>query len=269
VVPSSSRTGETGRLIPPDEGAHDGSQPSVESPDGNMAVDQLLLQSIEGASPPVLRFYRWNEPTLSLGYFQSLADRQLHSDSGPCAIVRRATGGGAILHHHEITYSVAVAAKNLAGPALDLYRQIHQVWIETLADFGVSARVYRELPESCPAESAATPESFLCFQRRTDEDLIISGYKILGSAQRKTRHGILQHGSLLLKSSRFAPQLPGIRELTGADIHAAALSKRFARRLAAAWSLRWQTEPLSVAERDDALAIAEQKFRADRWLRRR
>src|SRR5690242_1143259 len=74
----------------------------------NMAVDEALLETAADAGIATLRFYQWNEPTLSLGYFQAAAERNQHSMSSGCPLVRRASGGGAILHDRELTYSIAM-----------------------------------------------------------------------------------------------------------------------------------------------------------------
>ncbi len=71
----------------------------------NMAVDEALLESAVAGGLPVFRLYQWSEPTLSLGYFQAVADRQQHPASHGCPLVRRRSGGGAILHAHELTYA--------------------------------------------------------------------------------------------------------------------------------------------------------------------
>ena len=100
----------------------------------NMGVDESLLQHA-GGDQAVLRFYDWALPTLSLGYFQDYADRLQHPASAAAPCVRRASGGGAILHHHELTYSLVVphtvwpAARNV-----DLYRVVHDALVATLAD---------------------------------------------------------------------------------------------------------------------------------------
>src|SRR5690242_18095105 len=77
----------------------------------SMAIDEALLESAAGGGPLTLRFYQWSEPTLSLGYFQRYEDRSLHPASLDCPIVRRPTGGGAILHDKELTYSLALPGK--------------------------------------------------------------------------------------------------------------------------------------------------------------
>ena len=75
-----------------------------------MAVDEVLLEAAAADGQCTLRFYRWEEPTLSLGYFQTYADRWQHEPSRDAAVVRRTSGGGAILHDAELTYSFAVPA---------------------------------------------------------------------------------------------------------------------------------------------------------------
>ena len=75
----------------------------------NMAVDEALLETAADSGVATLRFYQWNEPTLSLGYFQAATDRDQHPASRDCPLVRRASGGGAILHDRELTYSMAMS----------------------------------------------------------------------------------------------------------------------------------------------------------------
>lgn len=173
-----------------------------------MAIDQALLESVEADRRATLRLYVWSEPTLSIGYFQKLSDRVGHDESAGLACVRRATGGGAILHHHELTYSVVIPVERQTGPRMDLYQQTHLAVINVLSEYGIGAIPFRlagsnrgPLRDSEKKDSSVEP--FLCFQRRSDEDLIVGGYKVLGSAQRKSRHAVLQHGSLLIRASKW------------------------------------------------------------------
>ncbi len=105
----------------------------------NMAVDEALLEAAaEGQS--TLRFYRWAEPTLSLGYFQTYGDRFQHEASRGCAVVRRPSGGGAILHDRELTYSLAVPeAHPVAATRLRTYRAVHEALIAALGRWGIEA----------------------------------------------------------------------------------------------------------------------------------
>lgn len=181
--------------------------------DWNMAVDAAILGNFKAEDRPTLRFYRWSQPTLSLGYFQPIQDRSKHLDSGSIDCVRRATGGGAIIHHHELTYSLTVPhASRTAKASGSLYQTMHHAIVSALLQAGITLARYGDRAEP---ESESGDEPFLCFQRRTAEDLVISGYKVCGSAQRRSAAGLLQHGSLLLSASWAAPQLPGLVQLAG------------------------------------------------------
>jgi len=245
-----------GRLIPLAAG----------DPIDNMAIDQALLLSTSRGGMPTLRVYQWTRPTLSLGYFQKLADRSLHPTSHTIDCVRRSTGGGAIVHHHELTYSMILPVGDSVGPHFDLYGQIHGAVQALLRSHGVVAVPFRELSQSVSVPQVAP---FLCFQRRTAEDLIVSGYKVLGSAQRKVRGAVLQHGSLLLRSSRWAPQLPGIAELTSRYIEPESLAAELADQISKRLDITWADSPLTDAERREAKGIAERKFGSPHWHERR
>ncbi|GAB5404088.1 MAG: hypothetical protein Aurels2KO_23190 [Aureliella sp.] len=179
----------------------------------NMAVDQAMLDAAAERRIALLRIYRWERPTVSLGYFQKYADYQQHLALHDADCVRRATGGGAIVHHHDWTYSLAlpdhwVPASKL-GAANPVYDCVHAAVVKWLNRLGVPAMQWRAGVE---ADSVGDPKSFLCFERRSEGDVVASGSKILGSAQRRRRGAVVQHGSLLLKRSAFAPQLAGVKE---------------------------------------------------------
>lgn len=231
----------------------------------NMAIDGAILAHTGPENGPTLRFYSWSSPTLSLGYFQPYQQRSEHAESLQLPVVRRATGGGAIVHDRELTYSLTVpASRQWVGAAPQLYRAVHNAFVAALSDFGVTAVRFADSSRLAP-----TGEPFLCFQRRTDEDLLVNQYKVLGSAQRRGHSGLLQHGSLLLAASPAAPQLPGIAELAGRVITGAEISRALAEKLAALLKVQWREAGLSAEERAAALAIREQKFTALAWTQRR
>lgn len=256
----------------------------------NMAVDAAILQSLQPDDPPTLRFYRWSRPTLSLGYFQSLSERARHPESKSIDVVRRATGGGAIVHDREWTYSLSMAASSrTVGASAWLYQAIHRCISEALAAESIPVCRYGLAP--APANGVDS-EPFLCFQRRTTEDLVISGYKILGSAQRRSAVGLLQHGSLLLAASPFAPQLPGIIELRGPVVAESAVDSGpnwdasrcregivndiglpLMRKIAAAVAetLKWEWGAGSLSSLEHALArqIQDERFSQQRWTARK
>ena len=213
--------------------------------DWNMAVDAALMESVASRGACCLRFYAWSEPTVSLGYFQRWTDRQGHTASRACPLVRRSTGGGAIVHDRELTYSFVVPADHpLVSHAPALYLLFHETLIEALADWGVAAHM-------CGQESVqvAGPEPFLCFERRASADCLVRGAKVAGSAQRRRRGAVLQHGSILLGRSPAAPELPGLVELAGCDIPPDELTGAWRARLARRLKVVWQPEPLNGDER--------------------
>ncbi len=174
----------------------------------NMALDEALLEESLRTGDAFLRLYRWLEATVSLGYFQKATDCDTSEHLATLPVVRRLSGGGAILHHHEQTYSCCLPPKHpLASQPLKLYDLIHSVVIEFLNEQGVTVA-----PRGKEAR-AATPEPFLCFLRKASPDLVVHGHKVLGSAQRRRRGAVLQHGSLLLRASEFASDLPGLLDL--------------------------------------------------------
>jgi lipoate-protein ligase A len=180
----------------------------------NMAVDEALLASAASGTA-TLRFYEWSEPTLSLGYFQSAVQRHEHAASRDCPLVRRTTGGGAILHDQELTYSFCLPLTQPGNsPSAGTYRLFHQSLIGALASLGVPASLYESGPIAPPRDQGA----FLCFLRRTQGDVMCCGSKVAGSAQRRHRGGLLQHGSVLLRRSVNAPELAGICDLAAVVI---------------------------------------------------
>ncbi len=237
----------------------------------NMAIDQMLLESVEASGQPTLRLYGWNEPTLSLGYFQSREDRQAHSSSRPLRMVRRATGGGAIVHHHELTYSIAVPLGSLSiGANRELYDKVHSAMIHALGDFGIAATTVGQ-----SGYHSAVNSPFLCFMRRTNNDLVVSGYKVLGSAQRKSRRAVLQHGSLLLRASEFAPELPGVADLTGRSLAIDEIVGCFSAHVRkgifpeSESDVTWEHAGLIESERQRASKISESRFGSTNWTDRR
>jgi len=178
----------------------------------NMARDEWLLQRAIDADETSLRFYRWDEPTLSLGYFQEKTGKEIPKRFENLLKIRRLSGGGAILHDQEITYSFAIPATHpLASTPVKLYGIVHQAIIDVLKIQGVTARMRGE-------EQKEINNRFLCFLRGDCHDIVIGDHKILGSAQRRRKGAILQHGSLVLKQSFHAPEVPGIYELANVAI---------------------------------------------------
>jgi len=159
----------------------------------NMAVDEALLAAAhEPGALPVLRWYRWSEPTLSLGYFQRWNDVPRLLQSLPR--VRRSTGGGAILHDNELTYSIVFPEgtwpRKLASEVVaDMHEAVaDELGVHDFSRFAGGEQVRLRMEEP-----------FLCFDRRSPNDLVVGADKIMGSAQRRQGGRLLQHGSIKLR----------------------------------------------------------------------
>ncbi|HVJ68975.1 MAG TPA: biotin/lipoate A/B protein ligase family protein [Caulifigura sp.] len=175
----------------------------------NMGIDESQLNSAIADGASTLRLYRWNEPTVSLGYFQKETDPVLASRFAGLPRVRRLSGGGALLHHRELTYSIALPDGNpLADAPTELYDRVHAALVKLINERGAEARVR--------GERFTEPEPFLCFGRGDPRDVVLAGFKIVGSAQRRRKGAILQHGALLLEKSPHAPEFPGLFDLAPA-----------------------------------------------------
>jgi lipoate-protein ligase A len=192
----------------------------------NMAVDEALLEAAVESGQAAVRWYRWADPTLSLGYFQKPEDAPELPGGESLAVVRRLSGGGAILHHHELTYSCVLPAGHpLVHDPHQLYVAVHDRIIAILATFGIEAARRGNNTEGTVADA------FLCFARGDECDVVCRGQKILGSAQRRRRGAVLQHGSLVLRRSAHAPQFAGAYDL--AELESSADVDRTADLLAA------------------------------------
>ncbi len=231
----------------------------------NMAVDEALLLSAP-RSGPTLRFYQWQEPTLSLGYFQNVAERSKHQASANCPIVRRSTGGGAILHDQELTYSFVLPVNSQdKAVAQPLYYAFHETLVLAFEQFGIQSNLFPDEPLAQIGER----EPFLCFQRRAVGDVILGGEKICGSAQRRQKEALLQHGSVLFQRSIFAPELGGVVDLSVSDVDFERLVGAWVPLLEERLRLRFSYEILSPEEGSVAERLAEDRFGTDSWSLRR
>jgi lipoate-protein ligase A len=164
----------------------------------NMALDESLLLSVASNSEAsCLRLYSWNPPTLSLGYAQSIDDIDLDRlEEYGWGLVRRPTGGRAILHTDELTYSVCAPMDDpiVSGSLLESYQRISQALLSALTHLGIDAKADSVYPS---ASGKSTPES-ICFEVPSNYEITVSGKKLIGSAQARKNNGVLQHGSLPL-----------------------------------------------------------------------
>ncbi len=227
----------------------------------NMAVDEVLLDYASTAGRCTWRFYQWEEPTLSLGYFQREAEREVHAASRDCPVVRRLTGGGAILHDAELTYSLAVPAGHpLAAHRDRLYEAVHGSLIDVLAGWRIEADAARPSVTLRPEE-----EPFLCFQRRSPGDVVLEGIKIAGSAQRRRRGAVLQHGSVLLATSAAAPEIAPPDSLGRGRLSAQRLIEGWLPTLGQRLGFRFSREELTADEQSRAEALVAERYGRPGW----
>ena len=162
----------------------------------NMAVDEAILEHIgRGESLPTLRLYAWEPACLSLGHAQPFADvdvARLHERGWE--VVRRATGGRAILHTDELTYSVTGSAEEpvLTGGVLESYNRLAEALLLAVKSLGVPVEM-----KAGKANGEGVPNP-VCFEVPSTYEITANGKKLIGSAQARKKEGVLQHGSLPL-----------------------------------------------------------------------
>ena len=165
----------------------------------NMAVDEALLEMMGHTdAQPVFRLYAWNPPCLSLGYAQPIADINLDQLSDlNWDIVRRPTGGRAILHVDELTYAVIGphSEPRLAGGVLESYRRLSGALTVALRRIGLPAQA---LPHPKRDSSAFSDQEPICFEQPSNYEITVYGKKLIGNAQARKKTGVLQHGTLPL-----------------------------------------------------------------------
>jgi len=233
----------------------------------NMALDEALLDSV-AADPSfaVVRTYSWSVPTLSLGYFQGIAEAEADPRWRSSPVVRRPTGGGALWHDLEVTYAVVVPSTHPATrPSSALYRAVHEAIAGRLREFGVDATRRGDLRPG--SELALRP--FLCFTDRDADDIVVGDAKLVGSAQRRRSGAVLQHGSLLLARSRTTPELPGLSDLAPVPDDPATWIEALQVLLPRSLGLPAQTDRLRPDERTRAEALRRDVYDHPNWTRRR
>lgn len=231
--------------------------PDPGTPSWNMAVDEALLDS---ASPLTLRFYRWSPHGLSLGYFQDDLDLDSlsHWQNLNIEVVRRLTGGGAILHGDEITYSLTGPDRVFPfdGDVDQSYKLIHDTIIACLREMGVPA----EYAGKSPKALKRSEQPFFCFARSTCLDVLVDDRKLVGSAKRRRGGRVLQHGSIILASNPHGGTMACVADWCPEKPHATTLMSLLGSKIAASLELELSPGNLSAAERKLAEAIELKRY---------
>ena len=212
----------------------------------NMALDEALLHAVaRGSSSPVLRFYRWQPATVTLGYAQSVtADIDLDAcRHAGLDVVRRSTGGRAVLHDNEVTYSIiAPSVPGLFGnTVLDSYRVISEILQKALQQLGLPAKLVPGRPRG--GQPNATKA--VCFSAPSQYELVIDGRKVAGSAQKRHGQAFLQHGSIPLEMDLA---------LLGKVLKTAEKAETAGSLDKVGWLNMWARQPLSIAEVEACIA---------------
>jgi len=247
----------------------------------NMAVDEVLLDGVaDGSAPPTLRFYEWTPACLSLGYFQPFEVVDLAGCSSlGVDVVRRPTGGRAILHDRELTYSVALPLRLLGndGGVLVSYHRLSQALERGLNRLGV--------PVVLAPETAAQPgpdHGPVCFDRPSAHEILLDGRKLVGSAQMRRATAILQHGSILIEpridrllrclripdgsAGQIEDGVVGLAEV--GDFEPARIASALADAFAEEFGARLVNSPLRPDEHRATEALAASKYRTVVWTER-
>ncbi len=241
----------------------------------NMAIDEYLIYFYEKTKIPVLRIYGWTTPSITLGRYQApdCLDLEACRNDG-VEVIRRITGGGAILHHDEVTYSMVCSESDLGGrlSVKESYEMLNNYIINLYRGFGLDARYSYELRgKECPAEGAS-----LCFSGREEYDILVGGKKIGGNAQRRLKGVIFQHGSIPLALNReklkryFRGPLAGegftsLDEALGTTTDFEIVAEQLAVSFEKTFGLRLNINGIAPDENGMINSLQNSKYLDDRW----
>ena len=205
----------------------------------NMAVDEIFWQS---ATSPRLRFYAWDHPALSFGYFGRYSD--VVEFEAEREMVRRCTGGGIVFHGADLTYALVIPATELppGTSSTAVYRIVHEAIRSTLDQLGIAAAL---VATDAPKKSGDFTRA--CFTNPVAADVLVRDTKIAGAAQRRSRRGLLQQGS----------------------IQNIALPEDFRERFVARLCSKSVARPIDSAILAEASKLADEKYGTESWLKRR
>lgn len=243
----------------------------------NMAVDEAVSLSVKKeTAPPTLRLYGWASPAITIGYFQKISEIDVdYCMLNDIPVVRRITGGRAILHADEMTYSFSVRTKGqFTGGLLDSYRRISAAFHGAFVKAGMAPELIPDRGTRCP--SLKSP---LCFESASYGELTIHKKKVIGSAQKRWIDGLLQQGSIPFsfdwdKISRVfglketEKTMAGLKEIVP-DLDADQFRNAVRLSFEETFNIQWNVSPLSREELSLAKELEEEKYLSRQWNFRR
>ncbi|WP_071395728.1 lipoate--protein ligase family protein [Bacillus tuaregi] len=256
----------------------------------NMALDEALLEwNSKGEIPPVIRFYGWSPATLSIGYFQKV-EKEINMEAvreQKLGFVRRPTGGRAVLHEHELTYSVIVPEEHPKMPrsVTEAYRVISEGILKGFHQLGLEA--YFAVPKTSEErDTLKNPRSAVCFDAPSWYELVVEGRKVAGSAQTRQKGVILQHGSILLDldedklfnlfkysndrvkermQKAFKSKAVAVNDISSETVSIEQAKKAFKAGFEEGLNIRLEPYELTPAELDYVNKIASERYENDEW----
>ena len=254
----------------------------------NMALDEALLENVgRGMAAPTLRLYAWRPPCLSLGYAQPVGDvDQTALAEHQWDVVRRPTGGRAILHTDELTYAVIAPADHpdMRGGVLESYRRLGQGLIAALDTLGLQVD-----PVHAEPLPGAVRENPVCFEAPSAYEITVDGMKLIGSAQVRRRAGVLQHGTLPLQGdlsricnvlrydsaaaraaarARVLERAGTLERLLGRTVGWEEVARAIQSGFQQALGWKFEHDGVSKAEQVRSQAIEIERFRNPEWTER-
>jgi lipoate-protein ligase A len=263
----------------------------------NMAVDEVLLHSVQKGYPPVLRLYQWNPATVTIGYFQEVeksVDLDRCNKSG-IKFVRRITGGRAVLHDEEMTYSFCGSSKDfpeLGENVAETYQTISTALLVSLKVLGIEAHWVKPSREEANRKNLLAAKrdrlsknkffDLPCFSSFSRYEISLQGKKLIGSAQRRFGNYFLQHGSILLTIGNFKliNLLPkdnsfrkrhveensiSLREIRGGEVSYLEVIRSLKQGFGSFFQKDFDESLLSTDELKNIQRLIEEKYSRDEW----
>ncbi len=253
----------------------------------NMAVDESILEHIgRNKSLPTLRLYAWEPACLSLGYAQPYADAdELRTKERGWEVVRRPTGGRAILHTDELTYSVTAPSDEprLAGSVLESYNRLAGALLQAVQSLGLRV----EMKEGAGGNHGSSNP--VCFEVPSAYEITVQGKKLIGSAQARRKEGVLQHGSLPLGGNlgritdalsfvdeaarlnaahRLLERATTVESVLGQPVSWNEAAQAFVDAFQDKLGLRLEEGTLSESEQEHAETLVSEKYDHPDWMKR-